>query len=186
MPRNAASQANQSTQNKNPVPSADDVDKIRDIIFGGQMREYADRFESLEKGVGETIERLSKDIEKRFEQIESSLQGQVQKISQQLTREKEQRKTELGAAKHQVRDLGKLINARTAETDERVAAEVDELHGVLEQEHKALGELIEKSRAELGKLLARETKRLERDKLASKELAQLFTEIARNLRQNGK
>lgn len=31
------------------TPSPKEVDRIRDIIFGGQMREYAQRFHSIER-----------------------------------------------------------------------------------------------------------------------------------------
>ena len=152
MPRNAALRAKE--KNQDSAPTADDVDKIRDIIFGGQMREYASRFEQLEKSVIDRIDRLSRDMEKRLDQL-----------TQRLATEKEESKNAIATSRSQLRDLE---------------------HGVLEEGQQELTSLIGKARNELEKSLESETARLERYKLASKDLAQMFTEVARTLKQDSK
>ena len=72
------------------------------------------------------------------------------------------------------------------QNDDRVAAEVDELQAVIENESAVLAELIEKTRGELGKLVAKETGRLEQQKVATKDLAILLTDVAKRLKDNGK
>jgi hypothetical protein len=186
MPRNVAAQAKQKAQNNDPGTHGDDVDKIRDIIFGGQMREYAGRFEQMEKSLGETIDRLSKTFESRFEKLERSVEARLQQITERLAADREDRKTEHGAARSQLRDLEKLLKEQITEADGRLAAEVDAIYGAIEEHQQALGRLIEKSQADFTKTIAAETARLERHKIASKDLAQLFTELARSLKQDGK
>jgi len=51
-----------------PAPALDspkDVDRIRDIIFGGQMREYAQRFQVLQRD----IERLQTELDQLNDQL---------------------------------------------------------------------------------------------------------------------
>ncbi len=182
MPRKATA----STTNKQPTPSADDVDKIRDIIFGGQMREYAKRFDQLEREVTSAIDRMVKQVDKRFADLERSMGGQLQKMTDKLETEQQQRKAAHAATKTQLKDLDKQVNTRLAEHNGQLAAQVDELQAVVEEESGALTDLIEKTRAELNKLLSKETARLEQHSVSARDLAQLLTDAARRLKTNGK
>ncbi|MFN8485003.1 MAG: hypothetical protein U0768_18355 [Anaerolineae bacterium] len=47
------------------TPSPKEVDRIRDIIFGGQMREYAQRFHAVERD----LERLQSALDNLNEQL---------------------------------------------------------------------------------------------------------------------
>ena len=44
------------------------VDQIREILFGGQMRDYDSRFDDLENQLVQRMERMSSEFEKRIEQ----------------------------------------------------------------------------------------------------------------------
>lgn len=185
MPRKATApaQANPNKSTKSPV---DDVDKIRDIIFGNQMREYTTRLEQMERNVGKVVERASKDFDKRMEQLERSFDAQLQQLGAKFAKDAARRQKEYTATKAQLTELEHYINETAVESDNRLAAQVEELHEILEEQRKTLGEVIEKSRTELGKSLDHTTDRLERHKIGAKDLAQLFSEMARQLKQNGK
>ncbi|MGI9260351.1 MAG: hypothetical protein ACR2QQ_16075 [Gammaproteobacteria bacterium] len=174
MPRDASIRADRNSQTE-AVPSTDDVDKIRDIIFGSQMREYSTRLAQLEKNVGNKIDKLSRDLDKRFEQL-----------TQRLSTEKSERKDAIVTMRGQVREVEKQLKTKLAEADDRVAAEVDEIHGALDEGHKDLSSLIEKAKSELTKDLTAEISKLESQKAGSKDLAQLFAEMARTLKQDSK
>ena len=182
MPRKAAA----ATKSRQTTPHEDDVDKIRDIIFGGQMREYAERFDALEREVTGNIDQLVKQVDKRFADLERSLGNQIQKVADKLATEREQRRADHSTARTHIKDVEKLVHAKATENDSRFSAEVEALQAALESESSTLAELIEKTRAELSKLVAKETNRLEQHKLASKDLAQLLGDMAKNLKGNGK
>lgn len=174
MPREASSQVGRNSQTE-AVSSTDDVDKIRDIIFGSQMREYSTRLAQLEENVGKKIDKLSGDLDKRFEQL-----------TQRLSTEKSERKDAIVTMRGQVREVEKQLKAKLAAADDRVSAEVDEIHGVLDEGHKDLSSLLEKARVELTKDFTSELEKLERQKAGSKDLAQLFAEMAQSLKQDSK
>lgn len=175
MPRDASLRTDRKNQTPDAGSSTDDVDKIRDIIFGSQMREYSTRLAQLEENVGQQIEKLSTDLEKRFDQLTRRLSGEM-----------DERKQAVVSMRGQVRDLEKLLKAKVSEADDRVSAEVEELHGVLAQGKEDVESLIDKARGELTKSLTAEIAKLERHKVASKDLAQLFSEVARTLKQDAK
>lgn len=56
-----------------PAPSPDSIEQIRDIIFGTQMREYAERFGSLEKRLVDENRALQESLTSRIDEALESL-----------------------------------------------------------------------------------------------------------------
>ena len=50
------------------------VEKIRDILFGSQMRDYEKRFQRLEERLTKDAEALREELKKRFDGLETSRQ----------------------------------------------------------------------------------------------------------------
>lgn len=175
MARNAPLKSEPKNEKPSAASIADDVDKIRDIIFGGQMREYAARFDALEQMIDAKFERLAADIEQRFEQL-----------AQRLGAESAARETVARIASEELRDAEKEITKSLANAEERWAGEASELRGALGEGHEELASIIENVKQELGASLAAEAGDLERRKLAIDDLAQLFADVARNLKKQAK
>src|SRR6202161_713816 len=60
------------------------VDKIRDILFGSQMRDYDKRFVRLEERLAKAADALRDDLKKRFDSLESFVQQEVESLHQRL------------------------------------------------------------------------------------------------------
>lgn len=174
MARNASESGKKRTDN-DAETSADDVDKIRDIIFGGQMREYAERFDRLEKSIIARVDQLSADMDKRIDQL-----------STKLSAERDERKATGTALKSQIRDSEKQMKEVIAESGSGWAAEAVELHNTMVAESEEMAELIEKTKAELITSIQDEVGRLDAQKLATANLADLFADISRELKKDGK
>jgi hypothetical protein len=129
--------------------TGDDVDKIRDIIFGTQMREYAARFAEMEAVVAAKLERMAKEFEQRFDGLERAVRERADQLKRELDTEASRRADEVADAKRQ------------------------------------LGSSLERSQAEVTTLLRAESDRLEQRKVTSEDLARLFSELSRQLTQNG-
>ena len=80
--------------NKNPKTSADagaNVDKIRDILFGSQMRDYDKKFTRFEERLlKETLE-LREEIKRRFASLETYVKNEVDALSGRQKAEKTER-----------------------------------------------------------------------------------------------
>jgi predicted nucleic acid-binding Zn-ribbon protein len=77
----ADEQANAMSQ----VESAQEVDRIRDIIFGPQMRDYEQRFQIIQRD----LDRLQQEIDRLAEQLTEQDSSQGKKL-QNLRREMRQ------------------------------------------------------------------------------------------------
>jgi predicted nucleic acid-binding Zn-ribbon protein len=89
--------------------TSQDVERIRDIIFGTQMRDYQQRFEAYQRDLA----RLQKEIEQLNEQLTEQDSAQGKKV-QALRREMRQADDDLRA------ELRETANRLTADKVERV------------------------------------------------------------------
>jgi hypothetical protein len=67
------------------------VDKIRDILFGSNMREYEKRFARLEERLTKSSDALRDDLKKRFDTLESYVREEIESLGQRLKNEKSER-----------------------------------------------------------------------------------------------
>lgn len=66
-------------QNATPVEeTSQDVDRVREIIFGPQMRDYDQRFQLVQRD----LERLQQDLDRLAEELAEQGQNQTKKLQQ--------------------------------------------------------------------------------------------------------
>ncbi|HEY6893044.1 MAG TPA: hypothetical protein VI258_02675, partial [Rhodanobacteraceae bacterium] len=67
------------------------VDQIRDILFGGQMRDYERRFQELHQRLEAELARMRDAHEKRLLQIDKRVDDQLDKLGKLLRQEVQDR-----------------------------------------------------------------------------------------------
>jgi hypothetical protein len=113
--------------------SPDSLEKVRDILFGAQMRDNERRFAHLEEGLLKESADLREETGSRFDTLENFIKQEIAALS------------------------------------DRVKAEMDEIR----RQHE-----------DLSLTLSRETRQLSSDKLDRVALANLFTELAIQLKKD--
>jgi hypothetical protein len=151
------------------------VDKIRDILFGSQIKNYEARFARLEENlVRETVE-LKESMQRRFDSLEGFFRSETEALAARLKAEREERTNhgqsldremkaahdELGRKIHHLdastaeahSGLRKEIMAESHKLIEEIGARYDRLRSLLESR---VGELrnLKTDRAVLAALLA--------------------------------
>lgn len=85
------SQNTGSTRNTEADGSAANLDKVRDLIFGGQMRDYDRRFTALEERIVKETADLRDEVRKRLSAIEGLISREVDALNDRLKAEQEDR-----------------------------------------------------------------------------------------------
>src|SRR5579862_5946761 len=114
------------------------VDKIRDILFGSQMRDYDKRFGRLEERLAKAADALRDDLKKRFDSLESFVQQEVESLQQRLKTEKSERADAFKELTRETRDSSKTIENRLSQLDERLAAAQGDLRSRILDQSKNL------------------------------------------------
>ena len=125
------------------------IDKVRDILFGSQVRDIGKRTNRLKEDMLNEISALRDETQKHFDSLESYIKKEMEAMSDRLSSEQDR--------------LNKT--ARELRQD------------ILEQS-KNLSDEIRKKNKETIAVLEQRTRELREDKVGRSALAELFTEMA--------
>jgi len=184
-PAKAAPRTNgSSNMSEKKTPGADgggNVEQIRDILFGGQMRDYERRFQELNQRIEADLASMRADADKRFSTLEKRLDEQLDKLSKAQRQEVGDRNKAVDdlesrlmqAARSQRGELNTAIenvNHELSATDERLRGLLGELESLLKDQATRASQALGTAREEL-----------RGEKVGREDLAALFTEVAMRL-----
>jgi two-component sensor histidine kinase len=158
------------------------VDQIRDILFGGQMRDYERRFGEFDARLESELARLRDTQEKRLAEIDRRIDDSLDKLGKLLRQEIQDRNRSLDDLESRLQQA-----ARTARSE--VAASLDahaqEMAATDERLRSALADVAKATHARAGETdgaLARLASDLRDEKVGREDLAALLAEFALRLR----
>ena len=74
------SQDQNPNQTNGTLDESQNVDRIRNILFGSQMRDYDGRFQRLEERLVRDAAEVRSDLQKRLEALEAFMKGEVESL----------------------------------------------------------------------------------------------------------
>ena len=162
------------------------IDKIRDILFGVQMRDYEKRFARLEERLIKEASDLREDTRKRFDALELYVKQEFESLSGRLTAEQSARGDAVEALSLGITDTARAFEKKTAQMDEQTAKTQSELRQQILDQSRSLNDDLRRKYEELTAALEREAAELRTDKTDRSSLAALFTEVAMRLNNDFK
>lgn len=160
---------------------AGNVDKIRDILFGSQMRDYESRFARLEETlIKETFE-IRETNRRRFEQIESYIKKEFETVQTRIKAERDERHESESRQSRELKEANDSLSRRIRDLDDRETGVERDLRGDLLQQARDLTEEIRARHDELATILDRRVSELRDGKTDRAALATLFNEVALRL-----
>ena len=168
------------------LPDADgaaggNLDKVRDLLFGGQMRDYDRRFARLEERLTKESAELRDEVKRRLSALETYMKAEVDSLSERLRAEQDARGAADQDLGRDLRDTAQQFEHKLTQIEDVVARGQRELRQQLHTQHQELGDDIRQRVEEVLLRLAREAQELRSDKTDRKALAALLTEMAMRL-----
>ena len=160
------------------------VDKIRDILFGSQMRDYEKRFARLEETLNKALDTLRDDMTKRLETLSGFVQKEVDSLSQRIKTEKAERGEAAKELSQELKELAKALEKKISALDEQLSDSQSELRAKLLEQSKNFAGEIERLRREAATSLDREVQTLRHEKTDRVGLADLLAEFSLRLKDN--
>ena len=157
------------------------IDKIREILFGVQMRDYEKRFFRLEERLLKESADLREDSRRRFEALEAFVRNEFEALSERMKAEQGTRDMSVQGVSRELRETGQRLEQRLAQLDEETARKQRDLRQQILDQSKNLNDEIRHKFEELSAMLEREAVELRHDKTDRSALAALFTEVAMRL-----
>ncbi len=182
-----ASQTQQLTSGD--LSGGGNIDKIREILFGSQMRDYEKRFSRLEDRLLKECANLKDETRKRLEALELFMQQEVESLSERIRTAQE---ANIEATKditreanqelaQELRNTTKSLDRRVSHLDDQSTKNQRELRQQLLEQSKNLSDDIQQKYVEILSMLEQEALELRTEKTDRATLAALFTEMAMRL-----
>ncbi len=180
-PSEADSQSQSDNGSEVLQPDIGNIDKIREIIFGGHMRDYERRFMRVEERLAKESVDLREDTRKRFDVLETFIKTEFAALADRLQAEQRTRDEAVLGLWRGVHDTGQALTSKLAELQEQSARAQSDLRQQILEQSKDLSEEIRQKQDEITALLQREVADLNHGKTDRSSLATLLTEMALRL-----
>src|SRR5262245_50545509 len=118
------SEIQQSSHTPPPAPVQEvanlgNLEKIREILFGAQMREYDRRFARLEERLLKEASEAREDSRRRFETLEHFIKQEVAALGERLRAENQQRSQSSEEITRELRDTSRNLWQKINQLDEQ-------------------------------------------------------------------
>lgn len=161
----------------------ENLDKVRDILFGSQIRDNERRFVRLEERVAKETVDVREESRKRLDTVESYLKKEVQSLLERLKSEQTQRADALKDVAADLKQTAKDLQQRTTELQDQLSEAQRELRQEMLEQSKTLGQELQQSRLEAAGELERAAGELRSQKLDRATMAELLMELAAKISQ---
>ena len=157
------------------------IEKVRDILFGGQMRYNERRFVRFEERLAQETAELKEDVRKRLSALEQFVKQETASVADRIKTEHDERTTASKELSREVREGAKAAEKKMSQLDDQIEKLQRELRKQILELHKRL---TDDMRAKIDDVLARlsqESTDLRNDKTDRAALAALLNEMALRL-----
>lgn len=173
MAKKASPQKESST-----AETAGNVDQIRDILFGSQMKDYEKKFSNLEERILLEVSRLKDDSNTRFDSLESYINKEIEVITKHIKSEKEQRNDSIKSLASDLKSTAKSIENNLGKFESSTEKEIRELRQALLEQSKTLLNEIANKHDEGMAVFDRTVSELRDEKVSRSTLSGMLTEVA--------
>jgi DNA anti-recombination protein RmuC len=163
-------------------PGGGNVDKIRDILFGPQMRDYETRFARLEETLARESANLRDNTKKKFEALEAYIRSEMEALQTRIKSERDERSDSLRRLTSELRELNDSLSKRIGELDDQTSRAQGDLRNQILQQSKDLSDDMRAKQEEGALLVEKRFQELRNLKTDRAMLAGLLTEVALRLK----
>ena len=162
------------------------VDKIRDILFGSQMRDYDKKFARLEERLLKESADLREELKRRFASLEAFMKSEVEVLNDTQKAEKAARDEAVKGVADKLGETAKAWDRRVAQSEEQSGKAQRDLRQLVLDETKRLAEEIAQKHSNVSAELGRESEELRGMMTDKHALSDLFAELSLRLKNEFK
>ena len=154
------------------------LDKIRDILFGNQMRENEKRFARLEERLVKEQSDLREELKKRLDNLENYIRREMDSLTERVDREPTARDKAVKDLEREIKNLIDTLDNKITQLEQQANQSQRDLRQQILEQYKNIDDGIKQKNEEILAVIEQETERLRSDKTDRSYLATLFAELA--------
>jgi hypothetical protein len=165
------------------------VEKIREILFGSQIKNYETRFARLEDALARETAEIKDTMRRRLDSLEAFFKKETESLATRLKTERDEREEMLNNISRELKAASAQLSKKILDLDNKAAEDRSRGRQELMTESRKLLDEIRQRNDSLNALLETRVRELRDAKTDRSALAALFVELAVRLKDesdNGK
>ena len=163
------------------IGGSGNLDKVRDILFGNQMRDYEKRFTRLEDRLVKECVNLRSETRKSLESLEMYIKNEVESLTESLKNQQVEQEQAVEGLAQDLKETTKSLEKKIAQLDEQTTQKQRDLRQQILDQSKSLNDEMRQKYEAILSLVQREIGQLSYEKTDRSTLAALFTQLAMQL-----
>jgi len=163
------------------MADAGNMDKIRDILFGNQARDYEKRFTKMESRVAQETAEQKQEILKRLDSLEGYVKQEIKDINQRIKNESNERSDGEKSIHREMESNFDKLSKKIVVEEENLAKKSTELREQILEQSKTLSDEILAKHDHAANNLRQTAQELDDAKVNRSDLSGFFLEIAMRL-----
>lgn len=169
-------------QPNGPLDESGNVDRIRHILFGNQMRDYDARFHKLEERLAREAGELRNDVQKRLDTLEGFMKSEVESLVNRLQGEHAERNHAIEKLSRDLAETARGLELKLGNLDGQTGKDVRDLRNQLLEQSKALSSEIKDKHEQIKAGLNNEAQLIRGAMTGRESLAEMLSEVALRLK----
>ncbi len=158
------------------------VDKIREILFGSQIKNYEARFARLEDALARETSEIKDTMRRRLDSLEAFFKSETESLASRLKAERDEREETLNNISRELKTATAQLSKKILDLDNKLAQDRSAARQELMAESRKLLDEIRQRNESLSALLETRVQELRHFKTDRSALAALFVELAVRLK----
>jgi hypothetical protein len=168
-------------ESKPNLADSSHLERIRDILFGVQMRDYESRFSRMEQQIAKETATLKEEVRKSIEGLEDFVRRELDLLDARLNKEGEERADSDRKLSGELRSASESLSARITHIEQIGFEAQRRLHDELFQQSKNLRDEARASQDQILATIESRIQDLKGAKIDRANLASMLTEMAMKL-----
>jgi hypothetical protein len=169
------------TSRPQTVSTAENVDKIREILFGSNIREYERHFASLEARLTKELGELKEESRRRLNALEASATREIEALNSRIEKERQERGETNEKIHQDVVDISNNLERKARQIEDRSIRMERELREQIQTNSRTASEELRVKIEALIDSMERRAAELREQKVDRAALASLLNELAMRL-----
>jgi len=169
----------------NELAEVGNMDKIRDILFGNQAKDYEKRFLAMENRLAQEAGELKVELLKRIDALEVYIKQEIKDINGRIKKESTERAEAHETIQNELKQGVDALNKKVVIGEETLAKKSTELRDQILEQSKQLSEEIVSKHDNSAKNLKQISQELDDAKVNRSDLSGFFLDLAMRLSNDG-
>lgn len=165
---------------------AGNVDKIRDILFGNNMRDYESRFKRLEENLVRESAEIRDMTRQRLDALEEYIKKEFEAQTQRMKAEREERTSNVERQERELLETSQNLSRRLIEANDLASSTTRSIREEILSRSNSLLQELQSKHQEASSTLDRHVSELKDTKADRATIAELLNEMAMRLTGNFK